>query len=60
MLLKAMQVLILLKLQILLTLNYNLKMLNLQLNKPIELLTELKYFEFVTTLVSLLIKIEKK
>ena len=29
-------------------------------SKPIELSTELKYFEFVTKLVSLLIKIERK
>ena len=29
-------------------------------SKPIELLTEFKYFKFVTTLVSVLIKIERK
>ena len=29
-------------------------------SKPIELLTELKYFKFVATLVSVLIKIERK
>ena len=51
-----MQVLILLKLQIL-----QLKDVEFAIkSKPIELLTEFKYFKFVTTLVSVLIKIERK
>ena len=61
MLLKAMQVLIMLKFQIHLTLNYNLKILNLQLKvRLIELLTQLKGFKFMATLFLAFKKIESK
>ena len=45
---------------ILLTLNYNLKILNLIESKLIELLTQLKVFKFVTTLVLVFKKIESE
>ena len=60
MFLKAIQVLIRLKFQILLKLSYNLKQLNLQLKKLIELLTQLKDFEFVTTVNLVYKKIESE
>ena len=51
MLLKAIQVLIMLKFQVLLTLNYNLDIESAIKSKMIELLTQSKDFKFVTTLV---------
>ena len=51
MLLKAIQVLIMLKFQVLLTLNYNLDTESAIKSKMIELLTQSKDFKFVTTLV---------
>ena len=45
---------------ILLTLNYNLKILNLIESKLTELLTQLKVFKFVTTLVLVFKKIESE
>ena len=58
MLLKAMQVLMMLKLWILLTLNYNLK--SAIKSKLAELLSELRSFRFVATLVLLFKKKESK
>ena len=61
MLLKAMQVLIILKFLVHLTLNYNLKILNLKIkSKLIELLTQLKGFKFITTLVLVFKKMESE
>ena len=60
MLLKPMQVLIILKFQILLILNYNLDTKSATKSKLIELLTQLKGFEFVTTLVLMFKKMESE
>ena len=58
MLLKALQVLIMLKFLILLIPNYNLKVLILQLKKLKKVLTELRGLKFVTSLVLVFTKIE--
>ena len=60
MLLKPMQVLIILKFQILLILNYNLDTKSATKSKLIELLTQLKGFEFVTTFVLMFKKMESE
>ena len=61
MLLNVLQGLVMLKFSILLILNYNFKILNPQLKRKLKkLLSELKGFKFVTTLVLVLKKIERK
>ena len=58
MLLKVVHVLIMLKFQILLTMNYDLKTLNLQPKINQEILTELKGLKFGASLILVLQKIE--
>ena len=67
MLLKVLQILIMLKFQILLTLNYNLIYLNTESDaesaikkKRIDLLSELIGFKFVATLVLVFKKVDSK
>ena len=61
MLLNVLQGLVMLKFSILLILNYNFKILNPQLKRKLKkLLSELKGYKFVTTLVLVLKKIERK
>ena len=58
MLLKVVHVLIMLKFQILLTMNYDLKTLNLQPKINQKILTELKGLKFGASLILVLQKIE--
>ena len=58
MLLKVVHVLIILKFQILLTMNYDLKILNLQPKINQKILTELKGLKFGAALILVLQKIE--
>ena len=58
MLLKVVHVLIMLKFQILLTMNYDLKILNLQPKINQKILTELKGLKFGAALILVLQKIE--
>ena len=58
MLLKVVHVLIMLKFQILLTMNYDLKTLNLQPKINQKILTELKVLKFGAALILVLQKIE--
>ena len=58
MLLKVVPVLIMLKFQILLTMNYDLKILNLQPKINQKILTELKGLKFGAALILVLQKIE--